>query len=67
MYDANATHEADVGVECPEVCGLAAFQIRPMQAANMLLRVKRYIQKTYPFWNRTQVRHMGAGGGIRGV
>ena len=33
----------------------------------MLLRVKRYIQKTYAFWNRTQVRHMGAGGGMREV
>lgn len=37
------------------------------QKANTLLEVKRYIQATYPFWNRTQVRHMGAGGGIRGV
>eukprot|EP00798_Chlamydomonas_sp_ICE-L_P006523 gene6523-3163_t len=29
-------------------------QLRPLHAANMLLEVKRYIQKTYPFWNRRQ-------------
>ncbi|GAX80494.1 hypothetical protein CEUSTIGMA_g7932.t1 [Chlamydomonas eustigma] len=28
-------------------------QLRPLHAATMLLEVKRHIQQTYPYWNRT--------------
>ena len=30
-------------------------ELRPLQASNMLLEIKRYIQNTYPYWNRSHV------------
>lgn len=34
---------------------LAAGAPRPSHMAKMLLELKRHIQQTYPYWNRTQV------------